>query len=317
MLNSLNRTMGSSANSPQSVTHGMHANFCLRLTSGSRGVALMLDIAQNKSSLVALPPNERVQVVTTNRSRLATLLQHEESLNELQSLSNTSTERRLRQILTERKVRSGCTPETGVTFSRLINLFEKVGKEAEKLALYEEILHFFTAEFKFPHPEAPLLNVIHLLALYSGPQILSFAVESGISVDHPVSKISKDFSMWTPIIFAAYIANIPSINWLLENGADCTAVSGESQSVLHVVISRHKEIGVSLVNEILAHILPKISGQPVISLADKQGVTALELCKLNRLAEAEQLMIQYGASENPRVKVGNNFSFANMTNLGV
>ena len=147
------------------------------------------------------------------------------------------------------------------------------------------------------------LEAIHLAALYAGPQVLELLVDSRFKVDHPTTCVTSTFNLWTPLHFAASVANFPAIDWLVQNGANSFARTGQSQTPIHISISHCHQIGPSRVKSTVEHLISHLSHTDGLNIEDSHGMTGLDLAKAGGLTETTQLLLEHGATENSREKV--------------
>jgi len=273
------------------------------ITSSSRGAALYLDVGQNKSSLVALPPCIDTKIVTGAESRLSTLTKIEDDLGKAPPADNSLNIIRYRRILVERIARSGSTPELVRTFTSLGKLYAQSSKLNEQEALLLQFEDIFRPTIKEMSADSLNLNAIHLAALHEAPSVLKFLVNCGCPVNHPAALPESGFNNWTPLHFAVSVANVPVVEWLLQNGADVAAKTAKSQTPLHVVISRSHDFGIPKAHKVIRLLLPPLSHELALNFEDENGMTALDLAKEQNLSGIIQQLMQQGATENPQIEV--------------
>jgi hypothetical protein len=264
---------------------------------------LYLDVGQNKSSLVVLPPCIDTKIVTGVESRLSMLTKIEDHLGKAPPVDNSLSITRYRRILAERISRSGYTPELVRTFTSLGKLYAQSSKPTEQKALLLQFEDIFRPTIKDMSADSLNLNAIHLAALHEAPPVLNFLVECGCPVNNAVELPESSFSNWTPLHFAVSVANVPVVEWLLQNGADVAAKTAKSQTPLHVVISRSHDFGIPKAHKVIRLLLSSLSHQPALNFEDENGMTALDLAKEQNLSGIIQQLMQQGATENPQIEV--------------
>jgi len=266
---------------------------------------LYLDVGQNKSSLVALPPCIDTKIVSGVESRLSTLTKIEDELGKAPPANKNLSITRYRRILAERIARSDYTPGLVRTFTSLGKLYAQSAKPSEQKALLLQFEDIFRPTIKDMSADSLNLNAIHLAALHEAPPVLNFLVNCGCPVNHPAALPESSFNNWTPLHFAVSVANVPVVEWLLQNGADVTAKTAKSQTPLHVVISHSQDFGIPKTHKVIRLLLPSLSHKPALNFEDENGMTALDLAKEQNLSGIIQQLMQQGATENPHIEVIN------------
>lgn len=243
------------------------------------------------------------EIVSVADSRLSTLSKAEDDLETVPPSDSNLSITRYRRILTERISRSGYTPEVLRTFASLRKLYAQSSMLREQDALLLQFEGIFKSSIKEITPDALNLNSLHLAALYDTPPVVKFLVDCGCPVNLPAALPESIFNNWTALHCAVSIANIPVIEWLLENGADVSAKTARSQTPLHVIIPRSLDLGIPKVQRVMKLLLPLLSHKPALNFEDERGMTALDWAKERNLSVIIQHLIQHGATENPKLEV--------------
>jgi ankyrin repeat protein len=260
--------------------------------------------------LVAPPPfTKEPQVISVTDSRLAYLKLIEGTLENNMSASIESRITHCRRILTERISRSGYEVDTLWAFSFLRKLYSQARKLAEQDALQKEFEKLFISDAKKKSLDTTGLDAVHLAALTGSTSVLEFLVKSGCPIDQAASPEASEYDNWTALHFAVSMGEIAAIKWLLEKGADTSAITARFQTPLHIAISEFYQPELSKVNDLVELLLPSLLQKPALNFEDDSGMTALDLAKLRSLGNTVLLLTQYGATENPRIEVSKNYFF--------
>jgi hypothetical protein len=285
-------------------------------TSGSRGTALYLDKSRKKFQSLSLSPSSDALVSSVTESRLSVLSKTERELENtsrsyFHDKNKTITERdqdimgllrAYRGLLDERVRRSGCGPETVRTFRSLRTLYSRTGQNERVQTLRTQFEMLLKKEFSSTLPGVTTMDLFHLAALSGTPDVLQFLVDTGSSVNEPFISELNDYHQYTALHFAVSSANTVAIHWLLQNGADVSAMTATGQTSLHIALSNSPDVPYS--HETVRLLVTNGSKRDsFLNAADGKGTTALDLAKKAGLHEIVELLKKHGATENSRAEV--------------